>query len=692
MIMAKSGSKSVTVTSWDTLKFSWWFDDDDQSVENNTTLVRWKLELIATSSGRIDSTASKNWSVTVNGKTYKGTNKVGISNNSTKTLASGTTPIEHDSDGSKTFSYSFSQQFSITFSGSSIGTKSGSGTGTLDTIPRKSTLSVANGTLGTALTLTVTREFASFTHSIKAVCGSSTFYIKADGTTSTSEVKHSDTSIPFTPPLSLASQNTTGTSVSITYTITTYNGSTNLGSNSYTITCSIPSSVKPSVSLSVTDEMGYADTFGGYVQGKSKFKITVTASESYGSPIKTYKTTADGKTYTAATITTGVISGKGTLTISVTVTDSRGRTATASETVTVLAYSSPTISALKCFRTDAEGNASSTGEYLAIAFDSSITSLNNKNSASYELQYKKVTEDQYTTKPMTDFTGQYSVSGGVFVFPADKSSSYNIVLAVFDAFGDVKKAGSGASIKKWFSILKSVFGFAIGKIAELPNVFDIALQTRFTGGILHPVLEPDTDLNDVTTPNTYVGENVSTYKYLNCPITSGTFNLEVVGGGDEGQVQQTLTYTSNTEFKVYHRQFHSGAWGDWFNTYSAKGNVLTNPLSVCPAGVSFPFAKNQKISEQPHGIVLVFSRYENDTFHNDNFATFFYPKYLVDAVSGAGVNFFITHSKFEYCGAKYLYIYDDKITGHANNELSGTGANGITYNNARWCLRWVIGV
>ena len=128
--MATSGSKSVTVTSWNTLKFSWW--ENSQSIANNTTTIGWKLELIAGSSGRIDSSASKSWSVTVNGTKYSGTNTVGVSNNATKTLASGTTTIAHNSNGTKSFSYSFSQQFSITFDGTSIGTKSGSGSGTVD--------------------------------------------------------------------------------------------------------------------------------------------------------------------------------------------------------------------------------------------------------------------------------------------------------------------------------------------------------------------------------------------------------------------------------------------------------------------------------------------------------------------------------------------------------------------------------
>ena len=107
--MATSGSTSVKVTNWNTLKFSW--EVTSQSVVNNTSTVSWKLQLIADSDGRIDSSASKKWSVTVNGTEYSGTNTVGIANNETKTLASGTTTIAHASNGTKTFSYSFSQSF-----------------------------------------------------------------------------------------------------------------------------------------------------------------------------------------------------------------------------------------------------------------------------------------------------------------------------------------------------------------------------------------------------------------------------------------------------------------------------------------------------------------------------------------------------------------------------------------------------
>lgn len=131
--MATSGSTSVTVTAYDTLKFSWW--RNSYSTSGNYTDIGWKMELIATNYGLISSSVAKNWSVTVNGTNYSGTNYISIGNNATKTLASGTTRIYHNADGTKTFSYSFSQVFNMNFNGY-IGTKSGSGSATLDSIPR----------------------------------------------------------------------------------------------------------------------------------------------------------------------------------------------------------------------------------------------------------------------------------------------------------------------------------------------------------------------------------------------------------------------------------------------------------------------------------------------------------------------------------------------------------------------------
>lgn len=133
--MATSGSSSVAVTNWDTLIFSW--SRSNYSISGNYSDVYWEMKLRATNYGRISSSVPKNWSVSIAGNNYSGKNYIGISNNSVKTLASGTTRIYHNADGNKSFDYSFRQEFNITWSGSThIGTYSGSGSGSLDTIPR----------------------------------------------------------------------------------------------------------------------------------------------------------------------------------------------------------------------------------------------------------------------------------------------------------------------------------------------------------------------------------------------------------------------------------------------------------------------------------------------------------------------------------------------------------------------------
>ena len=676
--MASSGSTSVTVTSWDTLKFNW--ETTSQSVANNTSTISWKLQLISGSDGRIDSSASKKWSVTVNGETYSGTNTVGIANNTTKTLASGTTTIAHAANGTKTFSYSFSQQFSITFSGTDIGTKTGSGSGTLNTIARKSSLTASNGTLGTAQTLTVSRQSSNFTHTITYSCGS------ASGTIAT---KSSVTSISWTPPLTLASQNTTGTSVTVVFTITTYTGDTSLGTSTKTISCSIPSSVKPTVSLSVSDAAGYSGTYGGYIQGLSKFKVVVTASGSQGSTIKAYKSTADGKTYTTASFTTDVIAGSGTLAINVTVTDSRGRTATASTTATVLTYSAPKITSLTVTRCDASGNSDTSGAYLAVVFSNSVTSLNAKNTATYTVQYKKTSASAYTTQTLTNYAGQLSVSNGKFIFSADTASSYNIILTVADTFKSSSKTATGSSAKKLWSILQQGLGFAFGKVAELEGVLDIGFKTRFMGGILHPVLVINTDLNDIRTPNTYVGANVATNNYGNCPITKGTFTLEVLGAGVDGQVKQRLSVCSKTDSRIYERFYFESSWGEWICVSDYAGTLLWNGGYYMTAGHTINFSEN--VSQQKSGIVLVFSEYFDEKVQNQSFKCEFIPKKLIMANNGASYSFFMTTSNHAFVATKYMYIHTDHITGHDNNNKTFTNS-GITTTNSRFVLRYVIGV
>ena len=142
--MATSGSSRVNITSNGQfyLLFSW--TAGTQNIASNYTPISWTLHIGSTHSGAyLNSSAAKSYSVTVDGQTWSGTNTVGVSGGATKLLASGSKNIYHNADGKKTFSYSFDQQLAVTISGNWIGTKSGSGTGTLNNIPRKATVTAA---------------------------------------------------------------------------------------------------------------------------------------------------------------------------------------------------------------------------------------------------------------------------------------------------------------------------------------------------------------------------------------------------------------------------------------------------------------------------------------------------------------------------------------------------------------------
>lgn len=97
------------------------------------------------------------------------------------------------------------------------------------------------------------------------------------------------------------------------------------------------------------------------------------------------------------------------------------------------------------------------------------------------------------------------------------------------------------------------------------------------------------------------------------------------------------------------------------------------------------------VSAQMHGIVLVFSSGTGDV----SWSTHFVPKIMTKINNGGGQTFLMANNAgLAVFGAKYLYIYDDRIEGHTSNynSTSTTSASGIKAENAYFTLRYVIGV
>ena len=516
-----------------------------ESVPNTTgnySDVTAKLYGARNDGGTSYNTSGSNFWININGSKTTRTSGCTISGSSWQLVHTQNTRVYHNDDGSKKITISAGGGINeTTFQMGSASIEL-----TLDKIARKSSLTVDNGILGTIQAITINRQNASYTDTITYKCGD---------VTGTICEKTSEKTIEWTPPLELANQNTTGATVSVTLTIETYTDETSLGANVKTISYEIPDTVVPTVSILARDFMDYFSKYEAYVQGKSVLEVELTASGSYGSTITAYNTTVDGKTFTTPTFLINPIQNSGELTIETTVTDTRGRKTIESITISVLPYEAPKLVDVSSKRCSADGSSNSSGEYLAVSFDASVTPLNDKNSATYKIQYKKTRDTTYTEVVVSDYTGAYSVSDGTFIFEADKYSSYDISVSVYDNFTDFTKLIIGSSVRKVFSILAKGLGIALGKVAELEGVFEVAFKTKHTGGLIFPTLPSDVNYDDVKTPNIYVIKDTKSI-------------LQVTG--EEGRYLLQRLSVSNEGYTVtYERTFENEVWGGWYDLRSA---------------------------------------------------------------------------------------------------------------------------
>ena len=131
--------------------------------------------------------------------------------------------------------------------------------------------------------------------------------------------------------------------------------------------------------------------------------------------------------------------------------------------------------------------------------------------------------------------------------------------------------------------------------------------------------------------------------------------------------------------------FQTGGCIDTF-----KNNILWSGSAMWP-NASQTANFSQTVSKQPHGIVLVFRGY-NSGVQNGDWHSFFVSKHEVAKHGGQGHCFFLSHTPSIMFATKYIYISDNRLTGHDNNSKSETTSEGITYRNNRYVLQYVLGV
>lgn len=453
--MASSGSITTNEVEGRSLTLSWTLSS--QSVEKNTSTISWTLKGSGSASGYVMSGAFK---AVINGVTvYNSEPRIELRN--TTTVASGTATIAHNSDGTKSFSLSCEAGI-YTYAVSATA----SGTHTLTTIPRASTISATNVNMGSASTITITRASSSFTHTLTYSFGNAT------GTIAT---KTTSTSVSWTPTLTLANQIPNAVSGKCTITCKTYSGTTEVGSKTCTMTLTVPSSVKPTItSLTAARVDGTVPTaWEIYVQSKSKATLTINgAAGAYGSTISSYSITGGGYSSTASSFTTGFLNTSGTITFTASVTDSRGRvSANATVTISVVAYSAPSFSKYISQRCNSAGTASDSGTYVKSTVNFSYASCSSKNTITTATYYRKTTETSWTNASKTFTSGTAFTFGGGNI---SAESSYEVKFKLTDAFTSIEVTDTLSTASVVMDFKSGGLGVAVGKVAETDQCFEVS--------------------------------------------------------------------------------------------------------------------------------------------------------------------------------------------------------------------------
>ncbi len=591
--MATSGYSDVNVTSWDTLRFSW--SRSSYSIADNTSTISWSLQLISGSYGAISSSASKSWSVNVNGTAYSGTNTISIGNNTTKTLASGSTSITHNNDGTKSFTYSFSQQFSITFSSSYIGTINGSGTDTLETIPRTSSISMTDANIESVSTITINRASSSFTHTLRYGFGT---------LSGTIVDKTSDTTVYWTLPSSFYSQIPSATIGEGYVACDTYSGSTLVGTSTRLFLAYVDeNSNKPTLNPSVIDQGSLSTVLTGdpniIIKHFNTVNVSFNASARNSASISSMKVVCGSKSRTSD----GQIENADSGVFTFTVTDSRGYVSTKTITKPTIDYI-PLSCYVSASPTLVDGSSAKvdvlvSGNY----FDGSFGNVT--NSLTVEYRYK-----EYDSEYPTDNSGN-DIWVTVTATPADGKYTANTTITgldythtyVFQARAkDEVNTGYVTSIEQ---VVRVVPVFDWGK-----NDFNFNVPVHSKGGFTEDIKVVDSgDCNTIRTSGRYyIGSNGS-----NKPGSGANGWLTVQSYGSDYCYQE---YVTSTGIKYYRMQ-DGNDWGTWILT---DGGMIHTSITTQPWAGHNP--SNSETRRYYRVGNIVFLRYEA-VYQTDGTTTFF---------------------------------------------------------------------
>lgn len=571
-----------------------WSDWNRQDTVNNRSTVNLQARLRTNSYASIWGVSAP-MTIYVDGTGEIVNANVNIGTNSTLLIFGKNYVVGHDDNGNKTVTISFKVDINVGGYGSATVSLSIP----LPQIKRASTISDVTGTLGSAMTLDISRKDSSYTHNLKYEFG------KLSGTIATGV----GTSCSWTPPLSLATAMPNRTSDWGQIVLETYSGSTKIGQTNCILTLNVPTSMTPSLgSITLTDSntavknlLNTANTFAEIV---SDIKVAFNdATGVQGSTITGYHAEIVNKNQSTSANNgkLGLMKWNGSAQVKAWVTDSRGRSSNAVTTnITVLEYFLPTLTF-----TAVRGDTNQSSDKIVVSRTAKIAPLKigNVQKNSFKLSFKTA---PFGTTTYTSDTGagvNDKVTNTLTNSKATLSGTFDIGKS-YEVYGVLEDAltSSGTVKAPPVSPEKMVMGMAetavsFGKYPENTNAVDSDWVFKYKNkDIQHHQLSANdgsaillpkngTDLNTITESGFYRG-----YNLVNAPISAGWHYIRVSRHeGTSWIVQEAIDYTGSVSA---YRVKANNSWKAW-KQYAIQNSVAqftaVNQSKVYTATIPGPY-------------------------------------------------------------------------------------------------------
>lgn len=364
-----------------------------------------------------------------------------------------------------------------------------------------STISATSGTtIGSAVSITISRANSGFTHSLWWSFGADTWNGIGSGI---------GTSTSFTPNTALfAAQIPSATSGTMTLICRTYYGSTQIGSDTTkAVTMNLPSSITPTIGTpTITINNPSAASDWGLVAGLSTLTVAIPSSGTAagsGSTIKSYSISGGGFSGSSNSLTTGKINGTNPITFTCTVTDARGRTASKTITsATPVSYSAPSITIKNAYRATQSSSggitkdSNSTG--IAVELEYTYSSIGGKNTISRSVKANSATNTSFSSGSTI-----YLAAGAAL------TNTCTITAAISDELGNSDDASFVVyTASRAVNIKKDKDGVAFGGFATESNVANFFWTIKQGGvsliDIFYPVGSIYESVNS-TNPSSFMG-------------------------------------------------------------------------------------------------------------------------------------------------------------------------------------------